>query len=375
MALLTGRRVLVTGAGGSIGSELCRQIARLGPAKLVLFERYENNLHQIAEELAASGAQAIMEPIVADITDESDVDRILALHQPHVVFHAAAHKHVPLMELNPCQAVRNNVRGTRLVLEAADRHGVERVIVISSDKAVNPSSVMGATKRVVELVAQALSAHTRTHCSIVRFGNVLGSNGSVVPRFLEQIKAGGPVTVTHRDVRRYFMLTSEAVQLVLQAAGLADARGTYVLEMGEQVSVFELAQHLIRLSGFVPHQDIKIQLIGLRPGEKLQEELVFADEVLEPSRVPSVLRVLSSAPDPVEVMYDVLMLEKLASDHDTRGVFDQLHRLVPTFRRPPSQPDSWSADDPAGVPSRRRDSAGARTSGSRSAEPVAPPTS
>jgi FlaA1/EpsC-like NDP-sugar epimerase len=279
------------------------------------------------------------------------------------------------MELNPCQAVRNNVRGTRLVLEAADRHGVERVIVISSDKAVNPSSVMGATKRVVELVAQALSAHTRTHCSIVRFGNVLGSNGSVVPRFLEQIKAGGPVTVTHRDVRRYFMLTSEAVQLVLQAAGLADARGTYVLEMGEQVSVFELAQHLIRLSGFVPHQDIKIQLIGLRPGEKLQEELVFADEVLEPSRVPSVLRVLSSAPDPVEVMYDVLMLEKLASDHDTRGVFDQLHRLVPTFRRPPSQPDSWSADDPAGVPSRRRDSAGARTSGSRSAEPVAPPTS
>jgi nucleoside-diphosphate-sugar epimerase len=270
--LIEGRRVLVTGAGGSIGSELCRQIAAFGPSSLVLYERYENSLYTITNDLADRQGDVQIHSIIGDVTDVGRVDAVFTEHHPDVVFHAAAHKHVPLMEANPCEAIKNNVVGTRVVAEAAARHGVERFVLISTDKAANPSSVMGASKRVAELILQGMTDQSNTRFVTVRFGNVLGSNGSVIPRMLEQIRAGGPVTVTHPEIRRYFMLIPEAVSLVLQAAVFARDRETYVLDMGEQLKVLDMARNLIRLSGFVPDEDIPISFIGLRPGEKLTED-------------------------------------------------------------------------------------------------------
>jgi FlaA1/EpsC-like NDP-sugar epimerase len=291
--LIAGRRVLVTGAGGSIGSELCRQIAKLKPASLVMFERYENSLHAIRIELEDARERFGLYPVIGDVTDPVRVAEVMQHHQPEIVFHAAAHKHVPLMEENPCEAIKNNVRGTRLLAAAADEHGVDRFILISTDKAVNPTSVMGASKRLAELVVQTQAAGSGTSFSIVRFGNVLASNGSVVPRFLEQIRRGGPVTITHPEIRRFFMLIPEAVHLVLHAAAQAESGATYVLEMGEQVKLLDMARDLIRLSGFVPEDEIPIEFIGLRPGEKLYEELVGRDEEVGPSAVQKILRVAS----------------------------------------------------------------------------------
>lgn len=327
--LLTGRRVLVTGAGGSIGSELCAQIARLSPAGLVLYERYENNLYTVLNALHDSGIGAELLPVVGDVTDAARLACVFEQMRPDVVFHAAAHKHVPLMEVNPCEAVKNNVIGTRLVAQAASRHGVERMILISSDKAVNPTSVMGATKRVAELLLAAAGGG-RTRFATVRFGNVLGSNGSVVPRFLDQIRAGGPITVTHPDIRRYFMLTSEAVELVLQAAALAEPGAVYVLDMGEQVRLLDLARSLIRLAGLVPERDIEITFTGLRPGEKLHEELVGPQEESVAAAVPKVLRIRRTAPLP-DVAADIGRLEALALAGDEARVLEQLRVVVPTF--------------------------------------------
>ena len=248
--LIAGRRVMVTGAGGSIGSELCRQIAQAeaGVAGDVRALREQPPRHPDGARRTRS-CRSALHAVVGDVTDAARVERRpAALHQPEIIFHAAAHKHVPLMEENPCEAIKNNVRGTRLLAEAAERHGVDRFIMISTDKAVNPTSVMGASKRLAELVVQAQAAGSGTSFAIVRFGNVLGSNGSVVPRFLEQIRKGGPVTVTHPEMRRYFMLIPEAVQLVLHAAAQAESGATYVLEMGEQVKLVDLARDLIRLS-------------------------------------------------------------------------------------------------------------------------------
>jgi FlaA1/EpsC-like NDP-sugar epimerase len=307
--LIGGRRVMVTGAGGSIGSELCRQITRLKPASLVMFERYENSLHAIRLELEDAHQRFGLHAVVGDVTDPIRVEEVMRQFEPEIVFHAAAHKHVPLMEENPCEAIKNNVRGTRLLAHAAEECGVDRFILISTDKAVNPTSVMGASKRVAELLVRARAAGSGTSFSVVRFGNVLASNGSVVPRFLEQIKKGGPVTITHPEIRRFFMLIPEAVQLVLHAAAQADAGATYVLEMGEQVKLLDMARDLIRLSGFVPESDIAIEFVGLRPGEKLYEELVSVDEEVGPSSIEKILRVTSRTPPRADLLDVVTRLE------------------------------------------------------------------
>jgi len=326
--LIGGRRVMVTGAGGSIGSELCRQIARLKPASLVMLERYENSLHAIRMELEDARQHFGLYPVVADVTDAERLAEILRERQPEIVFHAAAHKHVPLMEENPCEAIKNNVRGTRLLAQAADEFGVDRFILISTDKAVNPTNVMGASKRLGELIVQAQAEGSSTTFCIVRFGNVLGSNGSVVPRFLDQIKKGGPVTITHPDIRRFFMLIPEAVQLVLHAAAQAEGGATYVLEMGEQVKVVDMARHLIRLSGFVPDEEIPIEFIGLRPGEKLFEELVGRDEDVGPSAIDKILRVTSRGMRPANLAAAIARIEDQAANGRREGMLATLRELT-----------------------------------------------
>jgi FlaA1/EpsC-like NDP-sugar epimerase len=331
--LIAGKRVLVTGAGGSIGSELCRQIASLQPALLVLYERYENGLYAVTNELPARNSSCPACPVIGDVTDANRVHAVIAEHRPEIIFHAAAHKHVPLMEQNPCEAVKNNILGTRIVANAAAQYGAERFILISTDKAVNPSSVMGATKRVAELLVQGMNDVGQGVFAVVRFGNVLGSNGSVVPRFLEQITAGGPVTVTHPEIRRYFMLIPEAVQLVLHAAVLAKGGDIFVLEMGEQIKVLDLARNLIRLAGLLPEQEIPITFVGLRPGEKLAEELVGVDETVEPSSVEKVLRVRPRwLPEASFLALQISELERLAARGESGAVIEQLCELVPTFR-------------------------------------------
>src|SRR5882724_324223 len=285
-SLVQGKRVLITGAGGSIGAELARQIGALGPSALVLLDRYENGLHAVATELQAGSVSSALETVVADVTDRQRMDYVLESLRPQLIFHAAAHKHVPLMELNPCEAVKNNVRGTRIIAEAAAAsRSVERFVVVSTDKAVNPSSVMGATKRVAELLVQALHRQGQVVYTTVRFGNVLASNGSVLPQFLTQVQSGGPVTITHPEMRRYFMLIPEAVHLVLHAATLGGGGDIFVLDMGEQIKIVDLALNVIRLSGFIPEEEIPLKFIGLRPGEKLQEDLVGSDEVARPTPV------------------------------------------------------------------------------------------
>jgi FlaA1/EpsC-like NDP-sugar epimerase len=328
--LIAGKRVMVTGAGGSIGAELCRQIAPLGPENLVLFERYENGLYAVANDLAELGLTVPIFPIIGDITDEKRLTSVVAEHRPQIIFHAAAHKHVPLMESNVCEAIKNNVIGTRMVMEAAERYEVERFVLISTDKAVNPSSVMGTTKRVAELMLQSQNQTGRTQFVAVRFGNVLGSNGSVVPRFVSQIKSGGPVTVTHPDIRRYFMMIPEAVVLVLQAAASGRGGDLFVLDMGEQIKVLDLARNLIRLSGFVPDEDIPISFTGLRPGEKLYEELAGSGETLEKSGVEKILYVRSHcAVVPALLSYQIWELERAAVRGDGSAVLEQLSEIVP----------------------------------------------
>jgi FlaA1/EpsC-like NDP-sugar epimerase len=338
--LVEGKRVLVTGAGGTIGSELSRQIAALGPKSLVLFERYENALWAVERSVAGLKPGGRVYSVIADVTDEQRVDEVLADHRPELILHAAAHKHVPLMELNPCEAIKNNVKGMRIVGEAAVRHGVERFVLISSDKAVNPSSVMGATKRVAELLAMALAERGPTGFVVVRFGNVMGSNGSVIPLFLEQIKGGGPVTITHPDMRRYFMLIPEAVQLVLQAASLGENGALYVLDMGDEIRVVDMARNLIRLSGFIPEREIPIIYIGMRPGEKLSEELVASDETIEPSRLEGIKRVRSArALSSASLGRSVADLERFAEKGATGAVMQQLGAMVAMFRPLTARPE------------------------------------
>lgn len=296
-AYLAGETVLVTGAGGSIGSELCRQIAQFGPRKLVLLGHGENSIHDIYLELREKYPTLDLIPVIASVQDKARIDAVFDEFRPGVVFHAAAHKHVPLMELNPTEAIKNNVFGTLNVALAADRVGVSRFVMLSSDKAVNPTSVMGMTKRVAEIVIQWLNRQSKTIFVAVRFGNVLGSRGSVVPLFQRQIDAGGPVTVTDPRMVRYFMTIPEAVQLVIQAGALGTGGEVFVLDMGEPVRILDLARDLIRLSGYEPDVDIPIVFTGARPGEKLCEELLTAEEGMKATSHERIFRAPDSSSD------------------------------------------------------------------------------
>ena len=285
--LIEQRTVMVTGAGGSIGSEICRQILKFQPKKLLLVEQAENSLFFIEQELLRSHPQAAVVPCIADITDADRIRQVFSAHRPDIVFHAAAHKHVPMMEHNPGEAIKNNVLGTRQLADLAEAFGVHEFVMISTDKAVNPTSVMGVSKHLAERYIHALSEVAKTKFVVVRFGNVLASNGSVVPIFQEQIRRGGPITVTHPDIERYFMTIPEASQLVLQAAAMGKGGEIFVLDMGESVRIVDLARDLIRLSGLQP-DDVEIVFTGLRPGEKLYEELYFDEEAMLPTPHPKV---------------------------------------------------------------------------------------
>ncbi|MBK8417744.1 nucleoside-diphosphate sugar epimerase/dehydratase [Candidatus Villigracilis saccharophilus] len=289
-AIIKGRRVLVTGAGGSIGREICRQVARWEPSELILLGHGENSIFESLLELTENFSTLPIRPVIADVRDAERIQEMFKVHRPQVVFHAAAHKHVPLMEANVEEAVTNNVLGTRNVVAAADRHKVERLVLISTDKAVRPVSIMGATKRLAEMIVLDAAHRNKRAYSVVRFGNVLGSRGSVVPLFKNQIARGGPVTVTHPDMHRYFMTIPEAVHLVLQAAAMGAGGEVFMLNMGQQVRILDLAEDLIRLSGLEPHRDIEITFSGIRPGEKLREDLWEDGVQFEPTHHSEIYR-------------------------------------------------------------------------------------
>ncbi len=331
-ATIGSRVVLVTGAGGSIGSELCRQICRFGPARLVLVERFENALFEIHRELTLAFPHVPIEPRVADVCDVTRMTQLFEESKPALVFHAAAHKHVPMMEWNAGEAVKNNVGGTRAVADLADRFGVERFVLVSTDKAVNPTSVMGATKRVAEIYIQALSQRSETRFVTVRFGNVLDSAGSVVPIFREQIAKGGPITVTHPDMTRYFMTIPEASQLVLQAGAMGDGGEIFILDMGEPVRIVDLARDLITLSGLRPNEDIEIRFSGIRPGEKLFEELSTDAEHADKTKHPKVFigRIRPHTWDSVHE--GVLALCAIANSGSTDHIRAALGDIVPEYR-------------------------------------------
>ena len=284
MGYIQGKTVLVTGGGGSIGSELCRQLAEHGVGRLIIFDMYENNAYDIQQELKRSHPELNLEVLIGSVRNTNRLDYVFRTYRPDIVYHAAAHKHVPLMEDSPNEAIKNNVIGTYKTAKAAIRYGVKRFILISTDKAVNPTNIMGASKRLCEMVIQMCNRQGDTEFAAVRFGNVLGSNGSVIPLFKKQIEEGGPVTVTHKDIIRYFMTIPEAVSLVLQAGAYGKGGEIFVLNMGEPVRILDMAEKLIKLSGYEPYEDIKIEFTGLRPGEKLYEELLMDEEGLEETK-------------------------------------------------------------------------------------------
>ena len=328
---ITNQVVLVTGGGGSIGSELCRQIARYNPKQLLVLDIYENNAYELQQELKMEHPQLNLKVLIASVRDAARIESIFSTYKPSVVFHAAAHKHVPLMEENPQEAVKNNVFGTLNVVECADKYGVRRFVMISTDKAVNPTNIMGATKRLCEMIIQGMNKKSKTEYVAVRFGNVLGSNGSVIPLFKKQIAAGGPVTVTHPEITRFFMTIPEAVQLVLQAGAMAKGGEIFVLDMGQPVKIADLAKDLIRLSGFEPDVDIEIKYTGLRPGEKLYEELLMAEEGLTATKHEKIF-----IGKPMDIDMDELKneLEKLRfiATGSNESIIEFVKELVPTYK-------------------------------------------
>jgi len=332
---ITGKTVLVTGGGGSIGSELCRQVCTVAPERVVIFDIYENDAYMLRNELLSEYFDIDVVIEIGSVCDESRLRDVFQKHHPSVVFHAAAHKHVPLMEACPREALHNNVFGTLNTVRIADEFGVKRFIFISTDKAVNPTSVMGATKRMGEMVMQYYAAHSQTVFSAVRFGNVLGSNGSVIPLFKRQIAAGGPVTVTHPDIERFFMTIPEAARLVIQAGGMAKGGEIFILDMGEPVKIVDLAKGLIQLSGLTPDQDIKIVFTGLREGEKLYEELLMSEETTVPTHHRSIM--ISKGR---EVSYENIESKLTELRGALQGTDEQAIRMleeaVPTYRHTPN---------------------------------------
>ncbi len=335
-AYVQDKVVLVTGGGGSIGSELCRQAAAMGPKQLIVFDIYENNAYDLQMELRHRHPELDLVVLIGSVRDETRVNNIFAKYHPDLVCHAAAHKHVPLMEDSPFEAIKNNVFGTYNVARAADRFGTQRFILISTDKAVNPTNVMGASKRICEMVVQTVNERSKTEFVAVRFGNVLGSAGSVIPLFRKQIKEGGPVTVTHKEVIRYFMTIPEAVQLIFQANAYANGGEIFVLDMGEPVKIDNLARNMIRLSGFEPDVDIKIEYTGLRPGEKLYEELLMSGEGLKKTK--NDLIYIGSEVDFDKAEFEENLMElKAINETSERVLRDKIAQIVPTYHIPEHQ--------------------------------------
>ena len=331
--MLSGKRVLVTGAGGSIGSEICRQVAACGPAQLLLVEQCEVLLYQIEQDLIRKGFGGVIKPLIADITDRPRMEQIFGKFHPEYVFHAAAHKHVPMMESQPAEAVKNNALGTASLVELASDYGAEAFVLISTDKAINPTNAMGASKRLAEIILQANSRRpgNRTRFMAVRFGNVLGSSGSVIPVFRRQIAEGGPITVTHPDIKRYFMTIPEAVGLVLQTAVIGKGGSIYVLNMGEPVKIIDVARHLVRLSGLRPDVDIEIKISGLRPGEKLFEELKTEGEEFEPSGHSRISRFISTPMD-YDKLEDLLAaLRKIVQKQSRNEIKQDIRLIIPEY--------------------------------------------
>ena len=332
MGYISGKVVLVTGGGGSIGSELCRQIAHAKPKQLIILDIYENNAYDIQMELRRTHPELNLEVIIGSVRDAVRLNHVMETYRPELVFHAAAHKHVPLMEESPNEAIKNNVIGTYKLAKAAAEYGVKRFVQISTDKAVNPTNIMGASKRLCEMVIQMMNRESKTEFVAVRFGNVLGSNGSVIPLFKKQIEAGGPVTVTHPDIIRYFMTIPEAVSLVLQAGYYAKGGEIFILDMGEPVKIDTMARNMIRLSGYEPDVDIKIEYTGLRPAEKLYEELLMKEEGMQETA-----NKLIHIGKPIE-MDDALLEQQLkrldeASRAESEDIKDIVAEIVPTYKR------------------------------------------
>lgn len=339
--MLTNKVVMVTGGGGSIGSEICRQIAACSPQRLVIVDIYENNAYAIQQELVRKYGQRLnLDVMIASVRDSRKVESLFERFKPSVVFHAAAHKHVPLMEDSPAEAVKNNVYGTYNVALAADKHKAERFVLISTDKAVNPTNVMGASKRICEMVVQAMGQASKTNFVAVRFGNVLGSNGSVLPLFKDQVAAGGPVTVTHPDIVRYFMTIPEAVSLVLEAAAMGNGGEIFVLDMGEPVRILDLAEKLIKLAGFVPYQDIPIVFTGLRPGEKLFEELLLDEEGITKTGNNKIYIGSPMKLNKEFFFRHIAALKEIAFSNNNENLVQALADLVPTFVH---QPHDWES--------------------------------
>jgi len=329
-AHLVGATVLVTGAGGSIGSELCRQIARFNPAKIVLLGHGENSIFEIGLDLRLSFPDLDTPQVIADIRDQGRINCVIKKYQPDIIFHAAAHKHVPFMEANIEEAITNNVLGSRNVLLAAEQYGVERFVFISTDKAVDPTSIMGTTKRLAELLVVAVARRSGQAYMSVRFGNVLGSRGSVIPVFQRQIAAGGPLTVTHPDMHRYFMTIPEAVQLVLRASELGQGGETFVLDMGQPVRILDMATDLIKLSGLKPGRDVKIVYSGIRPGEKLNEKLFLNTENCQRTKHPKILVAISKSTVRAEILEQVMIeLVNLTKRMESQNVTEQMQLFLP----------------------------------------------